>query len=111
MGKKGGESLRDYPVGRKGYTPPIPQTIMREEMTAETQSLAQVFEGMGFDEPVAEENELSLYGRIQSQAPQLVYDIINQHELQLSLAQWQVVQTMMEKALLTGVDLVGTAGR
>jgi hypothetical protein len=102
--KKKGKSLRDY-------KPTIPQNLMREDIVRQTQSLAQVFEGMGFDEPVQSENELSLYGRIQSQAPQLVYDIINEHELTLSLAQWQVVQVMMEKALLTGVDLVGTAGR
>ena len=86
--------------------------IMRDDMERSTRSLAEVFDDVvGPESEIRFGNEESLYGRIQAQAPELVYDIINRHELVLSLAQWQVVQTMMQEALMAGVDLVGTAGR
>lgn len=94
MGKK---SLKDY-------KPTIPQNIMREDMERSTRSLAEVFdEVVGPEEPMG--SQLSRFGQQQRRATQIVYDIIDQHELVLSLRQWQVVQAMMEQAVMQGVQL------
>lgn len=90
---------------KKGYKPSIPQNLMRDDIVRNTHSLAQVFEGMGFDEPVEQEAELSRWGQQERRAKQIAFDIIDQHELVLSLKQWQVVQTMMEQAVMQGVQL------
>lgn len=97
MGKK---SIKDY-------KPTIPQNIMREDMERGARSLAEVF-GEVFDDatpPSEPQAELSRWGQQQRRATQIVYDIIDQHELVLSLRQWQVVQAMMEQAVMQGVQL------
>lgn len=115
------------------YQPDTPQTIMRREMTApkklrtladrdraieaerETKKRDRLYEadprplGTVLDEVVGPEQELasviSRYGQQQRRAKDIVYDIINEHELVLSLKQWQTVQSMMEQAVMTGVQL------
>lgn len=88
----------------KDYKPTIPQTIMREDMERSTRSLAEVFdEVVGPQEAPA--SELSRFGQQQRRATQIALDIIDQHELVLSLKQWQVVQAMMEQAVMQGVQL------
>jgi len=96
MGKK---SLRDY-------QPTEAQVLMRQEIGGAPKSLATVFEGMGF-EPAEQKPEagLSRWGQQEQRAKQIAFDIIDQHELVLSLKQWQVVQSMMEQAVMHGVQL------
>lgn len=100
MGEK--RSLRDY-------KPSIPQNIMRSDMDTQTKSLADVFgEVVGPEEEMA--SELSRYGQQQRRAHELALDIIDQHELVLSLKQWQIVQAMVEQGIMTGVELEASMG-
>jgi hypothetical protein len=75
------------------------QRVMRDEMLA----------GKVLDEVIGEASapstEISRYGEQQRRAHDLVLDIIDQYTLVLSLSQWQVVQNMMEQAVMTGVQL------
>ena len=93
----------------KAYQPTEPQVIMRAEMEREPKSLATVFEGMGFEEAVHNDHKpeagLSTWGQQEQRARQIAFDIIDQHELVLSLRQWQTVQNMMELAVMHGVQL------
>lgn len=50
-------------------------------------------------------SELSRYGQQERRATEIVHDIINEYDLVLSLKQWQTVQIMMERAVMTGVQL------
>lgn len=51
--------------------------------------------------------ELTLDGQFANSVPERCYEIINDpaNHLVLSLQQWQVVQNMMERAMLTGYDV------
>lgn len=84
-----GQSLRD--VGRN-YAETKAQVNMREDM--------QSYRDPEFDE---KDSDLSAEGKIDARIPELAFEIINQYELTLSLAQWKVVQQMVESGIRTGL--------
>lgn len=84
-----GQSLRD--VGRN-YAETKAQVNMREDM--------QSYRDPEFDD---DSSELSSEGKIDARIPELAFEIINQYELTLSLAQWKVVQQMVESGIRTGL--------
>lgn len=115
-GKKKARFTPHPTVDAQAYSPA--QEVMRREMLEDPRSL-QVSDG-ALTEPAklrsvlddvlgpqyAEEGDstISVYGAFQRRVPELAYEVINQHELQLSLSQWQVVQSMVEAGIRRGFD-------
>lgn len=121
------------PKKRKGgahHVPPSAQVIMRREMEESkklrtrgeverdmqtdptsfySQDHSPMKLGAVLDEVIGQPDEpastISRYGQQQRRAKDLALDIIDQYELQLSLKQWAVVQSMVEQGIMTGVQL------
>lgn len=89
----------------QGYRETPAQETMRKEILGEPMKLAQVF-GEFLGPQFAEEGEstVSAYGEFNRRVPEIAYQVINQHELQLSLSQWRVVQSMVEAGIRRGFD-------
>lgn len=92
-------------IRRFGQQPTEAQRIMRQEMT-DPISLGAVLDGVVGRAIQATDDDstigLSQYGEFYQRVPELAHDIINQHELSLSLKQWQVVQRMVEQGITVG---------
>ena len=78
-----------------------PGSVMGDILDANLSAVLDEFIGTQEEVP----STISKYAGQQRRAKELVYDIIEQYELTLSLKQWQVVQNMMEQAVMTGVNL------
>jgi len=80
------------------------QSMMRDEM-----ALGKVMDGLMGPRTVqairGDDSTPGRYAAQQRRARELALDIIDEHQLVLSLGQWQVVQNMMEQAIMTGVQL------
>lgn len=50
------------------------------------------------------DSTLSAFGQFQRDVPNIAHEVINTEPLELSLAEWQVVQRLVEKALVRGYN-------
>jgi len=71
----------------------------------EPKSIGQVLdEVVGPETEKSDSDTLSVYGRFQRDVPNIAYEVINTESLTLSLADWTVVQRLVEKALVRGYN-------
>lgn len=84
------------------------QRVMRKEMEAgpegKLHGRAKGVMSLGdvFDEVVGPEQTLE--GELAARVPMLALEVIDKHDLVLSLGQWQTVQTMVEQGVLAGIE-------